>query len=67
MNGAHITVPSAILSGTDMRTIALEEHFVSPNFVSGPGSRFMEPLRGSGPRGPRICEQLQELGDARIA
>ena len=67
MNGAHITVPSAILSGTDMRTIALEEHFVSPNFVSGPGSRFMERLRGSGPRGPRICEQLQELGDARIA
>jgi predicted TIM-barrel fold metal-dependent hydrolase len=27
----------------------------------------MERLRGSGPRGARICEQLQELGDARIA
>jgi predicted TIM-barrel fold metal-dependent hydrolase len=67
MNGAHITVPSAILSGTHMRTIALEEHFVSPNFVSGPGRQFMERLRGSGPRGLRICEQLQELGDARIA
>ncbi len=50
-----------------MRTIALEEHFVSPNFVSGPGRQFMERLRGSGPRGPRICDQLQELGDARIA
>ena len=49
-----------------MRTIALEEHLVSPNFASGPGRQFMERLRGSGPRGPRICEQLQELWDARI-
>ena len=50
-----------------MRTIALEEHFASPNFASGPGKQFMERLRSSGPRGARICEQLQELGDARIA
>ena len=50
-----------------MRTIALEEHFVSPVFVSGPGKEFMERLRGSGPRGARICEMLQEVGDARVA
>ena len=50
-----------------MRTIALEEHFVSPNFASGPGRQFMERMRASGPRGPRICQQLEDLGNARIA
>ena len=50
-----------------MRTIALEEHFVSPVFASGPGKEFMERLKSSGPRGARICDQLQEVGDTRIA
>jgi predicted TIM-barrel fold metal-dependent hydrolase len=50
-----------------MRTITLEEHFASPGFVAGPGKEFIERLRGSGPRGARISEQLQDVGDKRIA
>jgi predicted TIM-barrel fold metal-dependent hydrolase len=50
-----------------MRTITLEEHFVSPGFLAGPGKEFTERLRNSGPRGARICEQLQDVGDKRIA
>jgi predicted TIM-barrel fold metal-dependent hydrolase len=50
-----------------MRTITLEEHFVSPGFLAGPGKEFTERLRNSGPRGARICEQLQDIGDKRIA
>ncbi len=50
-----------------MRTITVEEHFVSPTFVSGPGKEFMERLRSGGPRGVRICEQLLDVGDGRIA
>jgi predicted TIM-barrel fold metal-dependent hydrolase len=50
-----------------MRTITLEEHFVSPGFLAGPGKDFMEQIRNRGPRGVRICEQLQDVGDQRIA
>jgi predicted TIM-barrel fold metal-dependent hydrolase len=50
-----------------MRTITLEEHFVSPGFVAGPGKDFTEQLRNRGPRGVRIYEQLHEVGDKRIA
>jgi uncharacterized protein len=50
-----------------MRTITLEEHFVSPAFLAGPGKEFIEQLRNRGPRGARICEQLQDIGDKRIA
>jgi len=50
-----------------MRTITLEEHFISPGFLAGPGKDFTERLRNSGPRGARICEQLQDIGDKRIA
>ena len=50
-----------------MRTITLEEHFVSPGFLAGPGREFTERLRNSGPRGARIYEQLQDVGDKRIA
>jgi predicted TIM-barrel fold metal-dependent hydrolase len=50
-----------------MRTITLEEHFVSPGFLAGPGREFTERLRNSGPRGARICEQLQDVGDKRVA
>ena len=50
-----------------MRTITLEEHFVSPRFLAGPGKDFAEQLRNRGPRGARICEQLQDVGDKRIA
>jgi predicted TIM-barrel fold metal-dependent hydrolase len=50
-----------------MRTITLEEHYVSPAFLSGPGRDFTERLRATGPRGAKIYEQLQDLGDKRIA
>jgi predicted TIM-barrel fold metal-dependent hydrolase len=50
-----------------MRTITLEEHFVSPGFLAGPGKDFTEQIRGRGPRGARIYEQLQDVGDKRIA
>ena len=50
-----------------MRTITLEEHFVSPGFVAGPGREWIEQLRNSGARGTRIFGQLQEVGDGRIA
>lgn len=50
-----------------MRTITLEEHFVSPGFLAGPGKEFMERLRNSGPRGAKVYERLNELGDKRIA
>ena len=50
-----------------MRTITLEEHFASPGFLAGPGKEFTERLRNSGPRGARIYEQLQDIGDKRVA
>jgi predicted TIM-barrel fold metal-dependent hydrolase len=50
-----------------MRTITLEEHFVSPGFLAGPGKDFAAHLRSRGPRGIRMDEQLQDIGDKRIA
>lgn len=50
-----------------MRTITLEEHFISPGFLAGPGKGFAEQLRSRGPRGERMYEQLQDIGDKRIA
>ena len=50
-----------------MRTITLEEHFASPGFAAGPGKEFLERLRGSGARGARVAEMLQDLGDRRVA
>ena len=50
-----------------MRTITLEEHFGSPAFLAGPGKEFTERLKNSGARGARIYEQLQDIGDKRIA
>ena len=50
-----------------MRTITLEEHFISPAFLAGPGKDFTERLRSSGPRGAKLCEQLQDVGDQRVA
>jgi predicted TIM-barrel fold metal-dependent hydrolase len=49
-----------------MRTVTLEEHFVSPGFLAGPGKDFIEQVRSRGPRGARICEQLQDVGDKRV-
>lgn len=50
-----------------MRTITVEEHFATPGFLSSLGKQFGERLRESGPRGARIYEQLQDIGDKRVA
>jgi predicted TIM-barrel fold metal-dependent hydrolase len=50
-----------------MRTITIEEHFISPGFLTGPGKEFTERLRGSGPRGAKIADQLQDVDDKRVA
>jgi predicted TIM-barrel fold metal-dependent hydrolase len=50
-----------------MRTITVEEHFTSPGFLAGPGKEFITHLRGRGPRGVKMGEQLADVGDQRIA
>src|SRR5215813_3366508 len=50
-----------------MRTITVEEHFVTPAFLAGPGRRFIEQLHSRGPRGVKFGEQLQDVGDTRVA
>jgi hypothetical protein len=54
-------------SGAKLRTITLEEHFASPGFIAGPGREFTERLSKSGGFYARIAEQLQEVGDKRVA
>jgi hypothetical protein len=49
-----------------LRTITLEEHFASPGWFAGPGRGFAERLRTTAPRGVKIIEQLQDVGDGRI-
>jgi hypothetical protein len=53
-------------AGAKLRTITLEEHFASPGWFAGPGRGFAERLRNSGPRGVKIIEQLQDVGEGRI-
>ena len=48
-----------------MRTITLEEHFVSPAFLAGPGKAFTERVRNA--RGPKFYDQLRDVGDGRVA
>jgi len=50
-----------------MRTIAVEEHFVTPAFVEGPGKGFLDRFKSSGPRGALIAGRLFEMGDKRVA
>jgi uncharacterized protein len=50
-----------------MRTITLEEHFVSPGFLDGPGKELKERALKFGDRAARLFEQLSEIGDKRIA
>lgn len=50
-----------------MRTIAVEEHFVTPSFLAGPGKSFFERFRNMGPRGALMADQLQEVDEKRIA
>jgi len=50
-----------------MRTIALEEHFTTPAFVSGPGKAFIESMAKGGPGAAKIIAQLADISDARVA
>ena len=50
-----------------MRTVTVEEHFVSPGFAEGIGRPFIEIFGKNGARGARVVEQLRDVGDRRIA
>lgn len=50
-----------------MRTIAVEEHFVTPAFVAGPGKLSTERFRTGRPGGVAIIEKLSDVGDKRVA
>lgn len=51
-----------------MRTITLEEHFVTPAFVDGPGREFRQNmLKSGGARAAKIFEQLGDIGASRLA
>jgi uncharacterized protein len=61
------TKTDTLRAGTELRTITLEEHFVSPGFCAGPGRSFIEQLRRTGDHGAKIVDQLQDIGDRRMA
>jgi predicted TIM-barrel fold metal-dependent hydrolase len=50
-----------------MRTITVEEHFVTPVFLAGPGKDFIANFRNAGPAGMVIADRLSDLGDKRVA
>ena len=50
-----------------MRIITVEEHFVTPAFVAGPGKISTEFFRTSWPGGAVIVDKLSNVGDGRIA
>ena len=50
-----------------MRTITLEEHFVTQGFLDGPGKDLKEKALKFGDRAARLFEQLTDVGDKRIA
>lgn len=50
-----------------MRVIAVEEHFVTPAFVAGPGKATTERFRTSRPGGAALVEKLSDIGENRIA
>ncbi len=49
-----------------MRTITLEEHYVTPGFLSGPGRDLAERAARGGWRA-RIVEQLRDVDEGRLA
>ena len=50
-----------------MKTITLEEHFVSPAFLEGPGKGLKEQAKNPQSYIGKLFEQLRDLGDKRIA
>jgi predicted TIM-barrel fold metal-dependent hydrolase len=64
---------SSTESHTSMRTIALEEHFVTPAFMEGPGRQLKAQAQAAKDHPEvagafaRLVDQLSDLGDRRIA
>ncbi|WP_407149895.1 amidohydrolase family protein [Bradyrhizobium sp. ORS 86] len=50
-----------------MRTITLEEHFATPDFLNGPGRELKEQARQIGSRAEQLMRDLCDLGEGRIA
>ena len=50
-----------------MKTITLEEHFVSPSFLAGPGKELQEQAKNPDSYIGKLFKQLREVGDKRIA
>ena len=50
-----------------MRTITLEEHFATPDFLNGPGQDLKEQARQVGSRAERLMRDLCDMGEGRIA
>ncbi len=50
-----------------MRTITLEEHFVTPAFLEGPGRSLMQRQFPPGHRLAGVVERLRDVGNGRIA
>lgn len=50
-----------------MRTITLEEHFATPDFLDGPGRDLKEQARQLGSRAERLMRDLCDIGEGRIA
>jgi predicted TIM-barrel fold metal-dependent hydrolase len=50
-----------------MRTITLEEHFATPDYMAGPGRKLKEQAERAGGRLASLIADLLDLGDGRIA
>lgn len=50
-----------------MKTITLEEHFVSPSFLEGPGKGLIEQAKNPESYIGKLFGQLRDVGDKRIA
>jgi predicted TIM-barrel fold metal-dependent hydrolase len=50
-----------------MKTITLEEHYMSPEYADGPGSNFRETAKKGGDHMAKAFEQLLDIGKSRIA
>src|SRR5579871_1496541 len=61
------TTPPAARAGAKLKTITLEEHFASPGFSAGPGRSFVEGRRKAGGAGAHLIDQLEDVGEGRIA
>ncbi len=50
-----------------MRTITLEEHYMSPGYLDGPGRGFKENAARSGAHMAEVLERVSDVGAKRIA